>query len=72
MTYTLVLERSDDGGWGGIVPDLPGLLILGESRDDVVSKAPFAIADHIDALREFGHPVPEPGEFVAQIVVPAA
>ena len=31
MTYILVLERGDEGGWGGMVPDLPGLLVLGET-----------------------------------------
>lgn len=72
MTYILVLERDDKGGWGGMVPDLPGLLILGETREGVIAQAPDVIADYIDAMREVGHPVPEPGGLVVPIVVSAA
>jgi predicted RNase H-like HicB family nuclease len=60
MTYTIVIERGDDGGWGGMAPDLPGLLLLADSRDGVIAQAPGAIADYIDSMRESGHPVPEP------------
>jgi predicted RNase H-like HicB family nuclease len=72
MTYILVLERGDDGGWGGMVPDLPGLLILGETREDVIAQAPDVIADYIDAMREVGHPIPEPGGLAVPIAVSAA
>ena len=42
-----------------MVPDLPGLLVLGDSREDVIAQAPDVISDYIDALREDGTPVPE-------------
>ncbi|HEY0394222.1 MAG TPA: type II toxin-antitoxin system HicB family antitoxin [Candidatus Elarobacter sp.] len=51
MTYTIVLEPGDDGGWGALVPDLPGLVLLGESRADVIAQAPDSIADYLDSLR---------------------
>jgi predicted RNase H-like HicB family nuclease len=59
MTYTVLLEGGDDG-WGGIVPDLPGLLVLGDTRDDVIAQAPDVIADYLDALRDDGDPIPKP------------
>ncbi len=71
MTYTIVLEQADDESWGRLVPDLPGLLILGELRDDIVAKAPDAILDCLDALRGLGKPIPRPGA-TAQVTVPAA
>lgn len=72
MTYTIVLEPGDDGGWAANAPDLPGLLLLGDSRDEVIAQAPAAIADYLDALRESGTPVPVPRTIAAQIEVPAA
>jgi predicted RNase H-like HicB family nuclease len=71
MTFTIVMERADDGGWSGLVPDLPGLLLMGDTRDDLIAGAPAAIHDHIEASRELGLPIPTPGESVAQVEVPA-
>ena len=72
MTYTIVLEDGPDGGWGGLVPDLPGLLLLGDSREEIIAEAPGAILDYLDAMRDSGHPVPHPGRYVVQVEVPAA
>ena len=71
MTYTIVLEQGD-AGWGALAPDLPGLMLLGETRDEVLAEAPGAIADYLDALRDAGQPLPQPGEWAVPIDVPAA
>ncbi len=71
MMYTILLERGDDGGWSGMAPDLPGLLLLGDSREAVIAQAPNVIADYLDAMRDSGFPVPEP-RYDAVNVVPAA
>jgi predicted RNase H-like HicB family nuclease len=68
--YPIILERAGDGGWSAIVPDLPGLLLSAETREDLLAIAPAAIADHIDALRDEHLPVPPPGEVeVIQIAI---
>ncbi len=68
MTYTIILERGDDGGWGAIAPDLPGLLLAADTREELLATAPAAIADHLDALRAEGFPVPAPATHeIAQI-----
>jgi len=72
MTYTIVLERADDGTWSGLAPDLPGLLLVGDTRDQLLATAPDAIADYLDAMRDLGLPTTAPGEFVAQVSVTAA
>jgi predicted RNase H-like HicB family nuclease len=49
------------------VPDLPGCVAVGETRDEVMNLIREAIALHIDELRRKGLPVPKPtseGEFV--------
>jgi predicted RNase H-like HicB family nuclease len=72
VTYTIILEDGSDGGWGGLVPDLPGLLLLGHSREEVIAQAPDAILDYLDAVRESGEPLPEPGRYAVQVEVSAA
>jgi predicted RNase H-like HicB family nuclease len=70
-TYTILLEGDDDSGWNGIVPDLPGILLAGETRDELLASAPPVIEDYIDAQRERGFPVPEPGRHIATVTVAA-
>jgi predicted RNase H-like HicB family nuclease len=33
--YVVIYEQSDDGGWGAYIPDLPGVVALGTTRDEV-------------------------------------
>lgn len=61
MTYLIVPEQSHDGSWWALAPDLPGLLMYGDTREELIASAPDAIADYLDALRDYGDPVPEPG-----------
>jgi len=39
MNFTVELEREDDGRWIGEVPQLPGTLAYGASREEAMSKA---------------------------------
>ncbi len=62
----VIIERGESS-WGAHVPDLPGCVAVGETRDEVISLIREAIALHIDGLRQEGLPVPKPiseGEFV--------
>ena len=66
MRYMVVIERGETS-WGAHVPDLPGCMAVGETREDVVRLIREAIQFHIDGLRQDGLPVPTPtseGEFV--------
>jgi len=69
VTYTIVIERGEDGGWGGTIPDLPGLLLMGDTREELLANAPDAIRAHIAASRELGLAVHELGENLAQVEV---
>jgi predicted RNase H-like HicB family nuclease len=64
--YMVVIERGETS-WGAHVPDLPGCVAVGETRDEVVTLIREAIVLHIESLRTEGLPVPRPsseGEFV--------
>ena len=66
MRYMVVVERGETS-WGAHVPDLPGCVAVGESREDVLRLIREAIEFHIDGLKQDGQPVPTPtseGEFV--------
>ena len=66
MRYMVVIERGDSS-WGAHVPDLPGCVAVGETREEVVGLIREAVALHIDGLRREGLPIPKPsseGEFV--------
>lgn len=38
MTFTIELEREDDGRWVAEVPALPGVLAYGASRDEALAR----------------------------------
>jgi predicted RNase H-like HicB family nuclease len=61
VTYLIVPERSHDGSWWAVAPDLPGLLLAGDTRDDLLSRASAAMADYFDAMNEAGFPILAPG-----------
>jgi len=66
MRYMVVIERGETS-WGAHVPDLPGCIAVGETRDEVVQLIREAIDLHIETLKEDGLPVPTPSsesEFV--------
>jgi len=63
----MVVIEAGDVSWGAHVPDLPGCIAVGETRDEVIGLIRQAIALHIDGLKREGLPVPKPiseGEFV--------
>ena len=66
MRYMVVVERGETS-WGAHVPDLPGCVAVGESREEVLKLIREAIEFHIDGLKQDGFPVPVPsseGDFV--------
>jgi predicted RNase H-like HicB family nuclease/predicted RNA binding protein YcfA (HicA-like mRNA interferase family) len=69
--YMIVVERGDSS-WGAHVPDLPGCVAVGETRDEVIDLIREAIALHIDGLKRDGLPVPKPSSEGAFVDVEAA
>ena len=72
MRYMVVIEQGATS-WGAHVPDLPGCVAVGESREEALRLIREAIEFHIDGLRQDGLPVPTPsseGDFVEVGVQP--
>ena len=36
MTYRVEFDREEDGRWIALVPDLPGVMVYGDSQEDAV------------------------------------
>lgn len=68
MQYTIEVAREEDGRWITEVPELPGVLAYGSSREEAVARAQVlalrVMADRI----EHGESLPE----VAQVFAVAA
>lgn len=69
--YLVIFEPANDGGWGAYAPDLPGLGVVGDSREDAEQLIRKGIAIHIAGLREDGLPIPEPVTLAERIAVAA-
>ena len=59
MRYAVVVEQADRS-FGAYVPDLPGCVAAGASREEVLALMREAIDLHLQALRENGEAVPAP------------
>lgn len=61
MPLTVEVEQEDDGRWIAEVPELPGVMTYGQTRDDAVGRvqalALRVLADRLD----HGEPVPQMG-----------
>lgn len=57
--YLVVIEHEGES-WGAYCPDLPGLGVVGDSREEVEELIRAAIPFHLDGLREAGEPAPQP------------
>lgn len=71
MQYTVIYEKGPSS-WGAYVPDLPGVISVGDSRDEVERQIHEAIEFHIEALRAEGITIPVPSSFAGVIEVDSA
>jgi predicted RNase H-like HicB family nuclease len=62
MTYTVIFEQGPTS-WGAYVPDLPGVISVGDTREEVERLIEEAIAFHVDGMREEGIAIPVPSSF---------
>lgn len=59
--FTIEVDREDDGRWIAEIPDLPGVLAYGQTRDEAITRSQ-ALALRVLAERlEHGEPLPQLG-----------
>jgi predicted RNase H-like HicB family nuclease len=65
QAVNIELEREEDGRWIAEIPDLPGVMLYGQSREEAISKVK-ALALRVLADRlEHGESIPELNEVFA-------
>ncbi|NQV69842.1 MAG: type II toxin-antitoxin system HicB family antitoxin [Pseudohongiella sp.] len=70
MKYAVVIEQGPTS-FGAYVPDLPGCVAVGDTREEVIKLIQEAVEFHIEGLRIDGEPVPPPSSTVEFIDVAA-
>ncbi len=57
--YAVVIEKAE-ASFSAYVPDLPGCVATGATKEEAEQNIREAIRFHVDGLREDGLPIPEP------------
>lgn len=71
MKYAVIVEEGENS-FGAYVPDLPGCVAVGETKQEALNLIQEAIEFHIEGLRQEGQPVPEPSSSIEYVEVRAA
>jgi len=71
MTYTVIYEKGP-ASWGAYVPDLPGVITIGDTREEVERLIVEAIEFHLEGMREEGLPIPPPSSFAGAVEINSA
>ena len=59
MRYAILLEKTQTG-FSANVPDLPGCVAAGETREETLQLMREAIEFHLEGMRLHGEAIPEP------------
>ena len=68
LAYTVVIEKTSDI-YCAYVPDLPGCVATGKTREETYQQISEAIVFHLEGLKEDGLPIPEPESSTAVVRV---
>ena len=71
LKYAVIFERAQSN-WAAYVPDLPGCMTTGRTLDETRQNIREAIEGHLETLREFGDPVPEPTSLAGEVEITTA
>ncbi len=59
MQYTVIIEKGESS-YGAFVPDLPGCIAAGETKEEALQLIKEAMEFHLEGLKEDGKTIPEP------------
>ena len=68
MAYSVVIEKTGNG-YSAYVPDLPGCVAAGDTREETEDLIREAVIYHLEVMREHGEPIPEPQTTTALVEV---
>ena len=65
--YVVIYEQAEDGAWGAYIPDLPGVVALGTSREETTDRIHEALDVYTGDLHERSQSLPAP-RHVADVI----
>ncbi len=65
MKLTIEVEREDDGRWLAEVPELPSVIVYGETREEAIRRVQVLALRILADRLEHGESVPEGIEYFA-------
>ena len=68
MKFTVIVEKGPTS-YGAHIPDLPGCVAAGHTREEVISLIREAMADHVDLMVRHGETIPEPASTAMEMKV---
>jgi predicted RNase H-like HicB family nuclease len=71
MRYLVVVEEGPSS-FGAYVPDLPGCVAAGDTRQEALALIRDAIEFHLEGLKETGQSIPKPSSTAEIVDVHAA
>ena len=60
IRYAVIIEKTGDGGYGAYVPDLPGCVGMGDTREETMENIAEAIQFHLEGMKAEGLSIPLP------------
>jgi predicted RNase H-like HicB family nuclease len=71
VKYAVIFEQAPSN-WAAYVPDLPGCMTTGRTLEETRRNIREAIQGHLETLRQFGDPIPEPSSLAGEVEVTTA
>ena len=71
VKYAVIFEHAQSN-WAAYVPDLPGCMTTGRTLEETKLNIREAIQGHIETLRQFGTPIPEPSSLAGEVEITTA
>ena len=68
MKFTVIIEKGPTS-YGAWIPDLPGCVAAGDTREEVISLIREAMADHVELMVKHGETIPEPASTALEVKV---
>ena len=67
--YVVIYEQASDGRWGAYLPDLPGVVALGTTSEEVGARIEEALTAYADEMQRQGRRLPPPAHRAATLRV---
>ena len=68
VKYAVIFEQAESN-WAAYVPDLPGCMTTGRTLEETQQNIREAIEGHLETLRQYGEPVPEPSSVAGEVEI---